>query len=45
LLRENSLLSFLLETRINGDVPGVEIIRGGDEPVQGALRLAERAAR
>ena len=45
LLRENSLLSFLLETRLNGDIPGVDIIRGGDEPVQGALRLAERAAR
>ncbi|MGD0051037.1 MAG: BadF/BadG/BcrA/BcrD ATPase family protein [Vulcanimicrobiaceae bacterium] len=45
LLRENSLLSFLLETRLNGDIPGVAIVRGGDEPVRGALRLAERAAR
>jgi glucosamine kinase len=43
LLRENTLLSFLLETRINGDVAGVAIVRHGDEPVRGALRLAERA--
>jgi N-acetylglucosamine kinase-like BadF-type ATPase len=45
LFRENSLLSFLVETRLNGDVPGVGIVKGGDEPVDGALRLAERAAR
>ncbi len=45
LLAENSLLTFLLETRINGDVPGVAIVRGGDPPVRGALRLAERIAR
>ncbi|MBV9407466.1 MAG: hypothetical protein JO164_01500, partial [Candidatus Eremiobacteraeota bacterium] len=44
LLRENSLLSFLLETRLNGDVPGVAIVKGGDEPVLGALRLAQRLA-
>ncbi|HTW83278.1 MAG TPA: BadF/BadG/BcrA/BcrD ATPase family protein [Candidatus Sulfotelmatobacter sp.] len=44
LLRENSLLSFLLETRLNGDVPGVEIVKGGDEAVHGALRLAARMA-
>jgi N-acetylglucosamine kinase-like BadF-type ATPase len=44
LLRENSLLTFLLEMRLNADVPGVAIVKGGDEPVRGALRLAERAA-
>ncbi len=45
LLRENSLLTFLLETRLQGDVPGIGIVKGGDEPVRGALRLAELAAR
>jgi N-acetylglucosamine kinase-like BadF-type ATPase len=44
LLRENSLLTFLLETRINGDFTGAQIIRGSFEPVRGALRLAEAAA-
>jgi N-acetylglucosamine kinase-like BadF-type ATPase len=44
LLRENSLLTFLLETRLNGDVAGAAIVKGGDEPARGALRLAERAA-
>jgi glucosamine kinase len=43
LLRENSLLTFLLETRITGDFTGSEIIRGGFEPVRGALRLAQGA--
>jgi N-acetylglucosamine kinase-like BadF-type ATPase len=43
LLRENSLLTFLLETRITGDFTGSEIVRGGFEPVRGALRLAEAA--
>ncbi len=43
LLRENSLLTFLLETRINGDFTGSAIVRGPAEPVAGALRLAERA--
>ena len=41
LLRENSLLSFLLATRIAGDVPGAHVIRGGDGAARGALRLAE----
>ena len=41
LLRENSLLTFLLETRIVGDVPGAHIVRGGDGAARGALRLAE----
>jgi N-acetylglucosamine kinase-like BadF-type ATPase len=43
LLRENSMLSFLLETRITGDFTGSEILRCR-EPVRGALRLAEAAA-
>jgi N-acetylglucosamine kinase-like BadF-type ATPase len=42
LFRENSLLTFLLETRLNGDVAGAVIVKGGDEPARGALRLAER---
>jgi len=41
LLRENSLLSFLLETRLIGDVAGITIVKGGDDPVRGALRLSE----
>ncbi|MDQ6942473.1 MAG: hypothetical protein M3169_08175 [Candidatus Eremiobacteraeota bacterium] len=45
LFRENSLLTFLLETRLNGDVAGAAIVKGGDEPARGALRLAERLAR
>jgi glucosamine kinase len=45
LFRENSLLTFLLETRLNGDVAGAVIVKGGDEPARGALRLAERLAR
>jgi N-acetylglucosamine kinase-like BadF-type ATPase len=43
LLRENSLLTFLLETRIAGDCTGSEIVRASTEPVVGALRLAEMA--
>lgn len=45
LFAENSLLSFLLETRLNGDVPGVAIVKRGDDPARGALRIAERSAR
>jgi N-acetylglucosamine kinase-like BadF-type ATPase len=44
LFAENSLLSFLLETRLTGDVAGITFVRGGDPPVLGALRLAERMA-
>lgn len=43
LLRENSLLSYLLETRLTGDIFGATIIKRSDAPVLGALRLAERA--
>jgi N-acetylglucosamine kinase-like BadF-type ATPase len=45
LFRENSLLTFLLETRLNGDIAGAAIVKGGDEPARGALRLAERLVR
>jgi N-acetylglucosamine kinase-like BadF-type ATPase len=44
LFRENSLLTYLVETRLQGDVPGVAVHKGGDDPVRGALRCAERAA-
>ena len=44
LLRENSLLSFLLETRVVNDVPGCAILRGRDEPARAALRFAEALA-
>ena len=44
LFAENSLLSFLLETRIIGDLPGALILRGGEGAEIGALRLAEAAA-
>jgi N-acetylglucosamine kinase-like BadF-type ATPase len=44
LLRENSLLSFLLETRVVNDVPGASILRGRDEPARAALRRAESLA-
>lgn len=45
LFRENSLLTFLLETRLNGDIAGAAIVKDGDEPARGALRLAERLVR
>lgn len=41
LLRENSLLTYLLETRIVNEVPGTQIVRGGEGAAAGALRLAE----
>jgi N-acetylglucosamine kinase-like BadF-type ATPase len=40
LLSENSLLTFLLETRIVGDVPGATIVRG-TRPLEGAVRIAQ----
>ena len=42
LFRENSLLSFLLETRLNGDIAGAAIVKGGDEPC--AARCGLRSA-
>jgi N-acetylglucosamine kinase-like BadF-type ATPase len=44
LLRENSLLTFLLETKLVADIPGAAIVRGGDGPATGALRLAAALA-
>ena len=42
LLRENTLLSFLLETRITNELPGAAVVRVRDEPARAALRFAER---
>jgi N-acetylglucosamine kinase-like BadF-type ATPase len=41
LLRDNSLLSFLLETRITNEIPGASVVRLRDEPARAALRFAE----
>jgi N-acetylglucosamine kinase-like BadF-type ATPase len=41
LLRENSLLTFLLENRLIGDLPGAQIVRLREEPARAALRFAE----
>jgi len=41
LLRENSLLSYLLELRVVNEVPGAGIVRLRDEPARAALRFAE----
>lgn len=42
LLRENSVFSYLLQTRITGDIPGVDIMRANEAPYVGAVRLAQR---
>jgi N-acetylglucosamine kinase-like BadF-type ATPase len=42
LLRESSLLSTLLETRVTADLPGATIVRLHDEPARAALRFAEQ---
>lgn len=41
LLRENTLLSFLLETRVNNETPGAYVVRSRDEPARAALAFAE----
>jgi N-acetylglucosamine kinase-like BadF-type ATPase len=41
LLRENSLLSFLLENRVTNEIPGAAIVRLRDEPASAALHFAE----
>jgi len=41
LLRENSLLSFLLESRIANELPGATVLRAREEPARAALRFAE----
>jgi hypothetical protein len=40
-LRENSLLSFLLETRVVNETAGAAIVRSSEEPARAALRFAE----
>jgi N-acetylglucosamine kinase-like BadF-type ATPase len=40
LLCENSLLTYLLETRVVNEIPGSSIVRVRDEPARAALRLA-----
>jgi N-acetylglucosamine kinase-like BadF-type ATPase len=42
LLRENSLLTYVLQTRLQADIPGATIVRNGVEPALAALRSAER---
>lgn len=42
LLRRNSLLTFLLETRLQNDFPHVPILKDDVEPYAGALAAAER---
>lgn len=41
LFKENSVLTFLLETRLQSDLPGAEINKQGVEPHRGALAAAE----
>jgi N-acetylglucosamine kinase-like BadF-type ATPase len=41
LLRENSVLTYLLQTRLRAELPGAELIRAEREPASAALRLAE----
>ncbi len=40
LLRENSLLTFLLETRVTSETPGSQVVRLRDEPERVALAMA-----
>ena len=41
LLKENSVLTFLLETRLQADLPGAEILKRGADAYRGALNAAE----
>jgi N-acetylglucosamine kinase-like BadF-type ATPase len=43
LFNENSMLTFLIETRIVGDLPGASIVRGGNA-LAGAVRVAHALA-
>jgi len=45
LLRENSLLTFLLEARVTNETPGAHVVRLRDEPERVALRMAEESLR
>lgn len=40
LLAENSLLTYLLETRVSNEIPMVHVVKGGPAPQYGALALA-----
>lgn len=42
LLRSNSLLTFLLETRLKNDLPAMPVYKGEALPVEGALAAAQR---
>jgi N-acetylglucosamine kinase-like BadF-type ATPase len=42
LLAANTLLSYLLETRLQNDLPRMPILKGAVEPYRGALILAEK---
>ncbi len=44
LVRENSLLTFLFETRLSNEAPFLNIRKFSGEPVEGALVVAERAS-
>jgi len=44
LFAENSLLTFLVETRITADLPLLQSVKPAPPPVQGALELARRIA-
>jgi len=43
LVRENSLLTFLFETRLSNEAPFLSVAKFAGEPVEGALVVAERA--
>jgi len=43
LLLENTLLSYLLELRLQNELPGATILKGANEPHRGALAAAERS--
>ncbi len=45
LLQENSLLTYLLETRITNELPLMHVTKNPPPPVMGALLLAERMVR
>ncbi len=45
LLRENSLLTFLLETRLSHELPTMPILKSDVEPYVGALSQAEQLSR
>ncbi|MBC5799274.1 MAG: hypothetical protein GIX03_05710 [Candidatus Eremiobacteraeota bacterium] len=44
LLRDNTLLSYLLENRVASEIPGAAIVRLREEPARAALRFAHALA-